>query len=149
MRNVPHIRPMVIADLKQLHNINSAIVADEGALNHMLYSSKGNCHTFLVNGEPAAVVGASCLWEGVWQVWAMVTNEIRGHGLYFTKTCQLILDKSAKYYDVKRYNIIVDSTDKEHIRWAKLLGFQYEYTMVRASVYDTDVLGYVKFMKGE
>lgn len=132
---------------KLLIRENERLINLEG-IDSALFTSLGNYHSFVVEDKVAAIVGASCLWEGVWQVAAITSDLIRGYGVYFTKGCLTILNESAKAFRVKRYNAIVDSSNVEYIRWLNLLGFEYEYVMRNALPNNTDVFGYVKPMKG-
>ena len=143
VRNVTHIRPLCLHDFKCLRPRELEFTVDN--VSKLLDSSHGNAHTFLVKGEPAAIVGASLLWPGVWQVWAFISDRVRGHGVPLTKSCEIILSESAKAFKVKRYNAIVDGTKQEYVRWLKLLKFQYEFTMYHALPKGGDVYGYVRW----
>ena len=138
---------MTDSDISLIAARKELVQADSVALSRMLDTSHGNCHTFLVGRQPVAIVGASRLWAGVWQVWAIVSNAVRGHGLYFTKGCKIILNSSAVAFKVRRYNAIVGTKDSEYIRWLNTLGFEYEYTMFGASPDGNDIHGYVKWVE--
>lgn len=146
MRNVPHIRPFKMEDLDNIYSVSPQLEEGVPTLRAMLHSAFGNTHSFLVEDKVVAVVGASFLWDGVWQVWALVSTLIRNHGIFFTKHCKAILEESAKAFSVRRYNAIVDATNVEHIRWLRTLGFEYEYVMIKGSALGTDIFGYVKWM---
>lgn len=107
-------------------------------------ASAGVAYTFC-NNTPIAVVGANKIWEGCWQVWSTVSEAIRGHGLFFTKSCKQILAKDAVKHNVHRYHIVVDRRIQENIRWAILLGFRYESTFYKASPDKTDMLIFTMF----
>lgn len=102
-----------------------------------------SCFTFEQNGRPVAIVGAHRMWDGVAQVWSIVSDEVRGHGLELTKTIKDLLKIVFDTHGIRRGNILVDSSIRENIRWAELLGFKYEFTMEKASPQGKDILGYV------
>lgn len=145
MRNVTHMRPFCTSDLRAIQQRSEGLVLSQSALDLQITTSMGNVHTFLVADIPAAIVAASFMWSGVWQVWAILSDLIRGHGISFTKSCEIILTESAKAFKVRRYNAVVDGTKPEYIRWIALLKFKYEFTMYDALPGGGDVHGYVRW----
>ena len=110
-------------------------------------ASSGVSVTF-VNGKPIALVSCSKLWEGVGQIWALVTNDVRKHGLLFTKACRELIEIGCYREGYRRCHCIVDAEQPENVKWVTLLGFEYEFTMKKASPVGNDLLGYVKWING-
>lgn len=110
-------------------------------------ASSGYSYTF-TNGKPAALVCCNLLWYGCGQIWALVTDRIRSHGLLFTKACREILEIGGHRKGIRKYYCIINPDIPENIRWVKLLGFEHEYTMKEADPEGRDVLGYSKVISG-
>lgn len=108
----------------------------------------GKAYTFTKNDKPVAILGGSLLCQGCWQIWALMSENIRSEGLYLTKVAKSILDIFAKLNNIHRYHCIIDIEVEENIKWIKLLGFKYESTLVMATSQKTDVLMYVMFPNG-
>lgn len=144
MSNVTQIKPFCEGDIE---NISSRIdvLAHKDLEVLILTASSGYTYTFFVNNKPGAIVGANILWPGAAQVWAITSDLIRGHGLWFTKMVDWILSESAKAHKIRRYHCIVDGTNNENIRWLYTLNFEYEFCMYRAAPDGSHVFGYVRW----
>ena len=98
--------------------------------------------------EVAGLVGLSRLWDGVAQAWLFTSEIARGHGLSYTKECRRLLEYHANRLDFFRVHIVVDTSIEENIRWAKLVGFEYECTMKNAAPDGSDMDIMVYWPKG-
>ena len=108
----------------------------------------GNSYVFEHDGIPVALFGTTILWEGVAQVWTIISDHVRGKGLQLTKTIKEMLDGYCKAHHVKRCETVVKSNVEENVKWMKLFGFEYECTHKQASPEGGDLDIYVKFYSG-
>lgn len=112
----------------------------------MIYAAvNGFTYTFMNKEAPAAIVGGNILWPGVCQVWAVISDKIRKHGIYLTKATDEILRQGAIKHNIRRYHCIVHGGTQENVRWLYSLHFEYEYSMYRAAPDGADILGYVRW----
>lgn len=108
------------------------------------------CQTLQVQGslEVAGIVGLNKLWDGVAQVWLLTSDVARGHGVSYTKECKRLMDFHSSRLGIHRVHIVVDAGIQENLRWAKVLGFEYESTMRHAAPDGGDMLVMVYWPKG-
>lgn len=100
--------------------------------------------SILHNDTVVAFLGVQILWVGVAQVWAITSDEARGHGLGLAKAAKQGLAWVKESYDIRRFNTTMKDDD-ENLKWIKMLGFEREYTMKHAAPEGGHLYGYVKF----
>lgn len=132
-------------DLKDINKRRARIIPDKLAEGLLVAASCGYTYTILYDGYPVAVVGGHMLWQGVAQIWAITSDDIRGKaGLTYTKIALELLHQLAEKFNLHRYHCIVDSLERENIRWLITLGFRYESTMIKATSVKTDLFIYAR-----
>lgn len=89
--------------------------------------------TFTKNGMPVAIVGCSDFYPTVGHLWAVVSDEVRGNGLVFTKMAKRLLNDTIHRFNYNRIQAFCDSSNEENKKWLMLLGLKYEATMMKAS----------------
>lgn len=144
MQRIRHFREN---DIIRIHKRNRDLYTEEHAERYILASSLGFTFTFCIDNHPAAVVGCNILWEGVGQIWAVTSDLMRGHGLFYLKGCEELLTQGAFINNIRRYHCIVHEGIQENIRWIIKLGFQYEFTMYRAAPDGKNIIGFVRWEK--
>lgn len=99
-------------------------------------------------GKVAGILGWYKCWEGVAQVWMTISDEMRGHGLEFIGHLKMLLETESFRNKIRRVHAIVNRNAGENERFAKLIGFQKEFTMYHAAPDLGHVDGYVYWPKG-
>lgn len=79
--------------------------------------------------EVVAVMGFILFHEGVGAVWAVISDDARGHGIAVTRYAKTLLKRWINDYGLFRVQALVRVDRPEYKRWIKLLGFDYESTM--------------------
>jgi hypothetical protein len=77
-------------------------------------------------GETLAVGGLVLAWPGVAEAWLAPNPEAAGHGLSLVRECRSWMEMLRKSLGLVRIQIHVRATDKEALRFARLLGFERE-----------------------
>jgi hypothetical protein len=95
-----------------------------------------------------AIAGMNLLWTGVAQIWALTSDDLRGSGIAFIKEAKRLIDQAAIDFLVRRYHVIINSGIEENARFARLFGFEKEFTMRHAAPDGTDIDGFVYWPKG-
>lgn len=109
----------------------------------------GYTFTFLRDGVPVACFGAFKLYTAVYHAWCIASDNVRGRGLTFTKSIKDIMQTMAVLVGAKRINVQVDSSKKENLRFARVLGFEEEYIQFNAGPNaNGDIVGMVHWPKG-
>ena len=98
---------------------------------------------------PVMLFGASEQWKGVAHAWFAAGQAIRGHGLSVVKIVRATLDAVAEQNGLRRYNTLVHGKSLENIRFAKVVGFDYEFTMYGGAPDGSNLLGMVYWKKGD
>ena len=89
--------------------------------------------TFTKNGLPVAIVGCSDFYPTVGHLWAVVSDDVRGCGVSFTKMARRLLNETLARFEYNRIQAFCDSSNEENKKWLTLLGLEYEATMIKAS----------------
>jgi RimJ/RimL family protein N-acetyltransferase len=77
--------------------------------------------------------------EGVGEMWAFISDDMRGHGLYLIKTVKAILDfvmESGKFH---RLESIVRADREEYVRFSQMIGLRVEGVMEKATANKQDM----------
>jgi len=95
----------------------------------------GPAFTAMVDDQPIACAGVILLWPGVGHAWVVV-GDIKGYGLWITRTVKHMLRDIIRGCDLHRVEAIVLADAKEHHKWVKLFGFEpegvaHEFTATR------------------
>lgn len=77
-------------------------------------------------GEVLAVAGLVLAWPGVSEAWLAVNPEVSGHGLSLVRECRSWMEMLRKSLGLVRIQVHVRATDKEALRFARMLGFERE-----------------------
>jgi len=135
-------------DILRIRRRENDLYTPEQAERYILASSFGLTYTFCVDDEPAAVVGCNLMWEGVGQIWAVTSDLMRRHGLFYLKGSNELLSQGAVIYNIRRYHCIIHEGIQENIRWIIKLKFEYEFKMHRAAPDGSNIIGFVRWEEG-
>lgn len=109
-------------------------------------SYQANDDTYsLINekNEVVAVMGLVVLHDGVAGVWAVISDNARGHGIAVTRFAKKLLKRWIYVYVLHRIQAMVRVDKDEYKRWIQLIGFEYESTMRKVSPDKRDMECYV------
>lgn len=96
--------------------------------NQKLEVRPGTNALSLWNGSTLiAVVGGHAISLGVFQVWALISEDTSQVAVSFTRKLRFIIGEFMKHYH--RIQMSVRDGFEDECRWAKLLGFQQEGLM--------------------
>lgn len=120
---------------------------DEDTFRFMLSMSPS--YTILKDDTPIVVLGAWKLWDGAYEVFARTDDKARQHSVAVVRIARGLLASFAQANGVHRYSSCIRADKPEYIRWIKLLGFEFEYTMEGAIDGEVDILGFVRKFNGK
>lgn len=104
----------------------------------------------IADGRIIAIAGIVPTDKGVGIGWAVLSTHFKKYALRVTRAIRKYLDKVVnKEKTYHRVEVHVDTTFKEAVRWAKLLGLTYESTRKKATAYRQDMQVYVILEKEE
>lgn len=98
----------------------------------------------IADGKIIAIAGIVSYEDGVGIGWALLSKHFKKYAVRITRAIKKYLYNLVNIE--KRYHRIeihVDTTFKEAVRWAPLLGLEYESTRKKASPYRQDMQVYV------
>ena len=101
------------------------------------------------DGIPIAIWGIVKLWKGVAHVWTAIGEDARGHGIVLTKTIEITLRDYCIANKIIRCEAYIKPEITENVKWAKLLGFEYECTHCHSSPTGGDLDIYARFYHGK
>jgi hypothetical protein len=86
-------------------------------------------YTFSVEGEPIAVIGASRIFEGVYEIWSVLSEKVRDHKFSFLKKVLSLLDFGHFNLGIYRYQMNVREGHPDVLKWAAALKMKCEGLM--------------------
>lgn len=95
-------------------------------LNHL---DSGYSQTFMAGQDVVAIFGGILIWEGLFDVFAIISDKARYYPVEFHKKVKRMIDVYADVLKVRRMQFYVQSDYTEGQKWAKSLGFHKESTM--------------------
>jgi hypothetical protein len=84
--------------------------------------------TFFLGQEIIAIFGGALAWDGLFDVFAIISESIRKRPIEFHKRTLLIIEDFFNLLNLRRMQFIVRSDYCEGKRWAESLGFEKEAT---------------------
>jgi len=83
-------------------------------------------HTFLINGDPIAIIGGKMIFEHSGEIWGLTTDAIRDVPIAFLRQVRKMLEEYRKELNLWRYQMLVSVKLQERVLFAKALGFKKE-----------------------
>lgn len=102
----------------------SLIDARDSNYNYEMIALSSYVYTITKDDRPVTIFGCFYISEGVYYIWTIMSEDVRGHGIFLTKFASEILKQVAMREDVKVFKCTIDSAFPENIRWAGMLGFK-------------------------
>ncbi len=85
--------------------------------------------TITVDGRPIGIIGMTFNWQGMADVWALLSEEVLKYPFFLHKKAKYYLDLYQKIMNVHRYEANIRCGFEAGFRWAERLGFQAEGLM--------------------
>ena len=120
MREVRHFRPGDVHD--GMHRPRDVVQS----VHALLVAHGSFMRTLEVDDQVIAVFGMKVRWAGVADVWAVVGEDARGHGLWLTRQARQLLDQFTQELALWRVGALVREDVVENRRWLEALGFEFE-----------------------
>jgi hypothetical protein len=112
----------------------------EATLDAVVLEKLGDAFTITVGDRPIASIGRVKMWNGRFELWAMLSDEASAHMFKITRVAQRLLQLCEG-----RLEVIVRSDFEQGHRWAKLLGFGFHHHEERFLPNGSDADIYVRF----
>ena len=141
------MRPYIAGDAAKMDIREEDFMMPSAALDAVLQSPNTFGYTFVKEGRVGAVVGGVAMWEGVFQVFAMVNDRMKGHAVSFTEASVGLMASYAKEFSIHRMQCIVDPKIERNVKWVHYLGFHRESVMKGAALGGGDMEMYVKLFE--
>lgn len=87
----------------------------------------GEAYTILLDGKVMASGGILPLWKGVGEAWAITSDMVESHKLFFGKTALKVFKKALNGFE--RVQTLIDADHAVSMKWAERLGFVNEGLM--------------------
>lgn len=96
-------------------------------------AERGPVITAFLYGKPVAVFGCGLLWNGVAEVWSLLSNQSKRYPIAMIRAANSFLDICWVTFNLHRLQISVKTSDDVAIRFAKALKFKEEAIMHKYS----------------
>ena len=141
------VKPYTIFDLAKIEKRGRDFLISDTNIAFSATANNSDTWSLWIGEDIAAIFGAQNMWEGVAQVWAIVSDAAIGHGKDLTKTANILLNEHAAYYKTRRFNALVNEGIEENLRWIRRLNFKSEFVMYRAAPDGNNMVGFVRWMQ--
>jgi hypothetical protein len=89
--------------------------------------------TCLYKGNPICVFGFMMYWDGVGEMWSLISDDFRQFPIFLTKAGQAWGDICEIAFKLHRLEMTVKASDNRANQWALALGFKHESFMEKYS----------------
>jgi hypothetical protein len=89
--------------------------------------------TILYKGKPICVFGCLQYWNGVAEMWSLISEDFRQFPIFLTKAGQTWADLCEIAFKLHRLEMTVKASDKRATQWASALHFKHESFMEKYS----------------
>jgi hypothetical protein len=141
LENLPHVKnsyylPFHVDHLDNLDGIESYIqmLGLEGFKKQIAgQATRGPVITAFINGKPVAVFGCGLLWNGVAEVWTLLSEQSKRYPIAMVRAAKSYLDICWITFNLHRLQISVKTSDAVAMRFALALKFEAECNMKKYS----------------
>lgn len=102
--------------------------------------------TVEIDSIPVAIWGLNEFTISTAHIWAIVSDDVRGKGIEFTKKAKKMFDLVFNTYSYKRVQTFIAGNVEENARWVELFGLEYEATMKSAMPDGSDMKIYARIL---
>jgi hypothetical protein len=89
--------------------------------------------TIMYKDKPVCIFGCLKFWDGVAEMWSLISDDIRQFPVFLTKAGQCWADICDIAFNLHRLEITVKASDIRATKWAYALGFKHESLMEKYS----------------
>lgn len=141
LENLPHVKgayflPFHVDHLDQLDNLDDYIrVLGMEVFKQQIagQATRGPVITAFLYGKPVAVFGCGLLWNGVAEVWSLLSEQSKRYPLAMIRASKAFLDICWITFNLHRLQISVKTSDNVAMRFALALKFEPEGIMAKYS----------------
>ena len=141
LANLPHVDgsyflPFHVDHLDRLDNIDSYVqmLGLEGFKAQIAgQATRGPVITAFLHGQPVAVFGCGLLWNGVAEVWSLLSEQSKRYPMTMIRASKAFLDICWITFNLHRLQISVKTSDNVAMRFAQALKFEPEGIMAKYS----------------
>lgn len=141
LANLPHVEggyflPFHIDHLNTLEDIEeyTDIIGEKEFRKQIeIQSSRGPVITAFLHGKPVAVFGCGLLWNGVAEVWSLLSRQSKRYPIVMIRASKSFLDICWITFNLHRLQITVKTSDTVAMRFALALKFEAECNMKKYS----------------
>lgn len=141
LENLPHVDgsyflPFHVDHLDNLDNIETYIqmLGLEGFKRQIAgQAARGPVITAFLHGQPVAVFGCGLLWNGVAEVWSLLSEKSKRYPMTMIRAAKAFLDICWITFNLHRLQISVKTSDNVAMRFAQALKFEPEGIMAKYS----------------
>lgn len=141
LENLPHVEggyflPFHIDHLDNLDNIESYVQMlglETFKAQIAGQASRGPVITAFLYGKPVAVFGCGLLWNGVAEVWSLLSEQSKRYPIAMIRASKAFLDICWITFNLHRLQISVKTSDNVAMRFAQALKFEPEGIMAKYS----------------
>jgi hypothetical protein len=115
---------ITIKPFSYVHALNITGIADKNYIDTMKqHEHDATALTVFYDGEIFCCGGVMLIWEGVAEIWTVISPLVHKHPLAFHKFMVEWMDIFFRKYDLVRMQATVDAECTDHVRWIESLGF--------------------------
>ena len=141
LEHLPHVKgsyylPFHVDHLNNLDNIDGYIqmLGLEGFKDQIIgQATRGPVITAFIDGKPVAVFGCGLLWNGVAEVWTLLSEQSKRYPIAMVRAAKAFLDICWITFNLHRLQISVKTSDNVAMRFAQALKFEPEGIMAKYS----------------
>lgn len=104
--------------------------------------------TCLLNDKPICVFGCMKYWDGVAEMWSLISDDFRRFPVHLTKCARVFIDMCEIAFKLHRVEMTVLASDKRATKWPLALYFKHEAFMEKYSSKRQDFNLFVRINHG-
>ena len=132
-------------DPLEVFNDDASLIARQKAA---ILSPDSMCWTMFSGDEAIAVVGITVFWNGVAEIWSVISKGMYRSKISFAKSLKRFLYAAIDGFSLSRCQVTVRAGSLVAERWVKFLGFKRESTMKMFGPSGNDYHLYVRLQNG-
>jgi len=141
LENLPHVKgsyflPFHVDHLDELDNLDEYIQSFglEGFKAQIAgQATRGPVITAFLYGKPVAIFGCGLLWNGVAEVWSLLSEQSKRYPMTMIRASKAFFDICWITFNLHRLQISVKTSDNVAMRFALALKFEPEGIMAKYS----------------
>ena len=82
--------------------------------------------TFIVDGEPAGILGLYKIYPGVYHAWSLPSDKLRGYGRQVIRATRSFIDSYMELLEARQFRTSTQEDAWENRKWLRIIGFEEE-----------------------